>query len=154
MLNSQPSAAALHATMLLTIAEKSVLVRRDTVETFCGLDAEKISHAIDEGRFRWVFDFNNGGRAIRELRFLALEIFRPEVAKPFALENAIQIILGETRQSFGGGDIVRRFRVSRQTLGCLHHAGHLPGVISGGTITVSRAAMETFLRTRWIGGGK
>ncbi|MDR3460133.1 MAG: hypothetical protein P4N60_22120 [Verrucomicrobiae bacterium] len=137
---------------MMAIPEKSVLVRRDTVETFCGLDGTKISHMIDEGRFRWVWDFNMGEGCQRELRFLALEIFRPEITKPFTLENAIKVVLGETRQNFGGGEIVRRLRISRPSLNHLYHKGNLPGVISGGTITVARPALETFLRTRWIGG--
>ena len=149
---NQPSAAAIYAT-LLAIAEKSVLVRQDTVETFCGWNTVRTGHAIDEGKLRWVFDFNNGG-SIRELRFLALEIFRPEAVKHFTLETALKVILSEDRQKFGCGEIVRRFRISRNMLNRLYHDGYLPGSISGRVVTWNRPALETFLRTRWIGGAK
>ncbi|HSY20266.1 MAG TPA: hypothetical protein VK815_18115 [Candidatus Acidoferrales bacterium] len=115
---------------------------------------EKISHGIQEGRFQWVWDLNLGDNRRRELRFLALEVFRPEITKSFTLEDAIRVVLGETRQSFVSGDIVRRFRISRVSLSRLHRGGYLVGTISGGGFTTTRPALETFLRQRWIGGGQ
>jgi len=148
-----PPSAALQAAIWQTIVEKSVLVRMDTVETCLGMDVEKINGLVDEGKLRWVWNFNNGGGGIRQLRFLALELFGPETVKGLTLDGVLRIILGETRKSFSATEIGRRFRLSRVSIYHLHHDGHLAGMVLEHTLKVKRDSLETFLRKRWIGGG-
>lgn len=147
------SSLILPEAILHTIAERNPLVGTDSVQTFCGIDAEKVSHAIEEGRFRWVFDLNNGSGEIQARRFLSLELFRPEVTKTFTLDNALAVVLGERRENFGRTEVGRRLRIARSTVYKLDAAGHLPGNRVGREFTICRAALETFLRSRWIGHG-
>jgi len=148
------SAAALYHSTLLAIAEKSVLVRMDTVETFRGLSPEKINDLVDEGGLRWVWNINSHFSRVRHLRFLALEVLKPETVRQLSLEGALRIILGETRQSFSCSDIASRLRMCRVTVYRLHHLGHLPGSVSGGILRTTRQTLEAYLRQTWVGGGK
>lgn len=149
------NAAAISPTaILMTIAQRAVMLRMDSVETFRGVNPVKVNGMIDTGELRWVWDFNNGTGKLRDLRFLALEVILPDLTKQFTLENALATILGEQRKNFGSGEIVRRLRLSRVSLHYLHRDGHLPGTGTGRQMNISRATLETYLRRRWIGGGQ
>ena len=148
------SLTALQATLLTAIAEKSVLVRTDTVQTFRGASPAKINVWVDEGKLRWVWDINNGRGRARQLRFLALEVFRPETTQNITLDDALRIILGETRVNFRCFEICHRMRLTHPAVYHLHQDGHLPGKIIGKTQHIARPSLETFLKSRWIGGVK
>jgi len=134
----------------LAVAEKSVLVRMDSVQTFRGVDAETVFGMVESGALRWVWDFNNGEGKIRQLRFLALEVFTPEIAQRLTLDQVLKIILGESRESFRGAEIAHRLRLTHPSIHHFYHDGHLGGTLAGKTLHLSRLTLETFLRARLV----
>ena len=134
----------------LAIAEKSVLVRMDSVQTFRGVDAETVFGWVDSGALRWVFDFNNGEGRVRQLRFLALEVFTPEIAQRLTLEGVLNLILGEAKESFRGTEIASRLRLDRTSVHHFYNDGVIGGTITGKTLHVSRLTLKHFLRDRLV----
>ncbi len=134
----------------LAVAAQSVLVRMDSVQTFRGVDAETVYDLVDDGTLRWVWDFNNGGGRARQLRFLALEVFTPEIAQRLTLEGVLRLILGESRDTFRGTEIASRLRLDRSSIHRFYHDSELGGTVTGKTLHVSRLTLETFLRAKLV----
>lgn len=133
------------------IPNSTHLVSTEFVRAVRGVSAATVQNMVETGRFRFVWDINTqqGRHRVTELRFWLQEIISPLPAT-FTLADALKIILGERRTSWRGVEVAQMLLVSRPCIHRLHKTRALPGTIANNTLWIQRAALEEFLRARWL----
>jgi hypothetical protein len=132
----------------------NALVPVAVVRSVRGMSAEAVVQSAESGALRWVWDVSSGQGQIMALRFWSQELNDPAATARLDLPEVIARILGARRQTWRGTELAQLLIVSRPQIHRLHKRRFITGNIANHTLLVSRAALETFLTTRWLGGQK
>lgn len=131
----------------------AALVTVEMVRAARGLDARKVSNAVEDGAFLWVWDIGvreDKHRAKRELRFLADEITDAARSRTKTLPEIIRTVLGERRQAWSMADFCALALCSHQHVYALVNSGALAVASKPGSMMIPRASLESFLNERRI----
>ena len=133
----------------IEVSARTVLVGMEFARAKFGVDDDSVLAMVDNAvhpkHLRFVFDLSCGEGRIRELRFWAREIERPESCARLNIEMAINQILG-SRAFFRRGDLVVQWIVTRPHVSKLIHSDELAETGN----RFMRATLQKFLRSRWI----
>jgi|GEM_PF-2426326 hypothetical protein len=136
----------------LPVSHRTVLLDVNGVRSARGISADKVIELAESGELLWVFNMGRiqNEKAIRNLRFWLPEIVNPSGMVGFKLEEMISKILPASRPDFTGGEIGQWFLVSRPTVKRIGAECH-GTVKSKRFLTVTRQALASYLRRRWVG---
>lgn len=133
----------------LTVAANVSLVTVDMVRGVLGVDAETVVSHVEEGKFRWVWDFASPGSVRRELRFWASEL--TDGYRPQPVDQVVAAIIGSTPGGRQRAAILEaRWCISAQLIMDLVRKKCLEEDRVGHTRYLRRPALENFLRSRLI----
>ncbi|MDE2098209.1 MAG: hypothetical protein KGL39_13220 [Patescibacteria group bacterium] len=137
-----------------TNAGRADLVTVSAVQYLSGLRYDLVRRLVDGGDFfhpgfQWVWNFSVCTEGERDLRFWAREVIAPETCGDLGLGAVLDIILPATRNHFHAGEVTRMFSLTHTAL--MRLRGQLGGRLQTSGSFYTRAGLEHFLRTRWIG---
>jgi len=126
------------------------LVSADAVKAAFYCQKEDVVRMVEDGRLRWVWDFNACGRSHTDRRFLVWELAGCDLAQA-TLAEVVDLILhdlpvGRIRSK----DLVLRFLLTRTHMHALVRGGHLVGHVEQHTLWIDRASLEAFLTRRLV----